>query len=565
MVKLLALGCALPIALSAGGATAQQVLYELGSPNAEFDGLFGLAVSGAGDVNNDGYDDVIVGAHSENTNSGHAGRGYIFSGATGELLCTLVSPNDQGEGHFGLRVSGAGDVNNDGYDDVIVGASPEDADYENAGRAYVFSGGGEGSRTVLGELLHSFVSPNPEPSGRFGGSVSGAGDVNNDGYDDLIVGASETDPWSGPLGEGRAYIFSGQTGGLLYTLVSPSALVSPNDPTGYFGNWVSDVGDVNSDGHDDVIVGAWYEDTEFLNAGKAHVFSGQTGQLLYTLVSPNPEANGHFGILVSGAGDVNNDGYPDVIVGALEDPGSSPREAGRAYVFSGTTGDLLHTLVSPNEETEGWFGVVSGAGDVNNDGCDDLLVGACYEDADYVNMGRAYVFSGETGLCLYELVSPNQESLEGSSSAYFGIAVSGAGDVNNDGWPDVIIGASSEDPGSSPVDAGMAYVFSFCPFSTPDVLAVGPSLVSIEGPSPNPTKGSVCLGLRALNGIAGEAELSLYDAMGRRIDTVLQRTIRPDVNVSLTWSPDADIPSGVYYWRLETDGYTTQKPMVLVK
>jgi len=200
---------------------------------------------------------------------------------------------------------------------------------------------------------------------------------------------------------------------------------------------------------------------------------------------------------------------------------------------------------------------------VNNDGYDDLLVGACHEDADYEDTGRAYVFSGATGDTLYSLVSPNQGA-QGSPDR-FGVTVSSAGDVNNDGWADVIVGACNEDPGSSPVDAGMAYVFSFNPLSTPSVLATGPSLLSIEGPSPNPTRGVVCLGLRALNGTPGEAELSLYDAMGRRIDTVLQRTMRAGDTASLTWSPSADIPSGVYYWRLETDGYTTQKPMVLVK
>jgi hypothetical protein len=370
--------------------------------------------------------------------------------STSEVLYTLVSPNEDYEGCFGCSVSGSSDVNGDGYDDVVVGAWAESpgSSPENAGRAYVFDG-----RT--GNPLYTLVSPNEEEDGYFGISVSGTSDVNGDGYDDVVVGAYHEDPGSSPTDAGRAYVFNGQTGNLLHTLVSPN-----EEPSGHFGCSASGAGDVNGDGYDDVVVGAWWEDPgpSPLDAGRAYVFDGQMGNLLHTLVSPNEEYSGFFGISVSGAGDVDRDGYDDVVVGACrEDPEVSPDWAGRAYVFDGQTGTPLHTLVSPNEEANGWFGYkVSGAGDVNGDGHDDVVVGAHLEDpgSSPGNAGRAYVFDGQTGNPLCTLVSPNEEQ-----SGRFGSSVSGSGDVDGDGYDDVVVGATWEDPGLSPTYAGRAYVF----------------------------------------------------------------------------------------------------------
>ncbi len=444
---------ALLVTMLAAASTAQ-VMYTLVSPNEEAAGFFGHSISGAGDINGDGYDDVVVGAYGEGPgiSPDNAGRAYVFDGWTGNLLHTLVSPNEEYDGGFGYSVSGAGDVNGDGYHDVVVGAWMEDpgSSPDNAGRAYVFDG-------QTGDPLYTLVSPNEEPySHFFGNSVSGAGDVNGDGYDDVVIGAFWGSPGSGPSRAGRAYVFDGQTGDPLYTLVSPN-----EEYNAWFGYSVSGAGDVNGDGYDDVVVGANREDPGSSpdNAGRAYVFDGQTGNLLYTLVSPNEEIRGGFGGSVSGAGDADGDGYDDVVVGAnCEDPASSPSEAGRAYIFDGQTGNLRYTLVSPNEEYEGYFGrSVSGAGDINGDGYDDVVVGAVYESpgSSPYQAGRAYVFDGQTGDPLYTLVSPNDGSV-GS----FGCSVSGAGDMNGDGYDDVAVGARTEDPGSSPCFAGRAYVFS---------------------------------------------------------------------------------------------------------
>jgi hypothetical protein len=439
--------CALPSA-----EPGAQVLYTLLSPNGEAEGLFGHCVSGAGDVDGDGFHDIIVGAPRESPGSSppYAGRAYVFCGATAAVLYTLVSPDDSTGGHFGRWVSGAGDVNNDGHADVIVGApyTAPGSSPDGAGRAYVFSG-------MTGSALYTLASPNEEQYGLFGNVVSTAGDIDDDGYDDVIVGARNEDPGASPLDAGRAYVFSGATGALLYTLVSPN-----EEQAGEFGYSVCAAGDVSGDGYADVIVGAWKEDVGpgLGNAGRAYVFSGASGDTLYSLTSPNAEASGRFGFSVSGAGDADGDGACDVVIGAyFEDPGLSPRDAGRAYLFSGATGAVVHVLASPNEEDYGYFGFsVSGAGDMNNDGSVDVIVGAYQEDAEGSpeDAGRAYAFSGATGAVLWDFVSPNEE-LEG----LFGYSVVGVGYVDADSCSDLVVGAYREDPGGL-VNAGRAYVFA---------------------------------------------------------------------------------------------------------
>jgi hypothetical protein len=305
-------------------------------------------------------------------------------------VVTLISPNEQARGFFGYSVAGAGDVNDDGFADVIVGAAFEGP--IAAGRAYVFSGPNEG-------LHFELVSPNEEAAGGFGYSVAGAGDLNQDGFADVIVGAPYEDPDPGSDGSGSAYVFSGQNGTLLYELASPT---EREDKTG-FGWSVAGAGDVDQDGFGDVIVGAPYEG--FRDAGRAYVFSGQNGSVLLELVSPNEYVQGYFGWSVAGAGDVNQDGVADVIVGAQQE--ANPYNgAGRAYVFSGKDESLLLEFVSPNAQEYGWFGdSVAGAGDVNRDGFSDVVVGAWREDP----AGHAYVFSGQNGSLLFEPMSPRKK------------------------------------------------------------------------------------------------------------------------------------------------------------
>ncbi|NUN97223.1 MAG: FG-GAP repeat protein, partial [Candidatus Omnitrophica bacterium] len=191
----------------------------------------------------------------------------------------LTSRHGQKDGNFGYSVSGIPDVNGDARGDVVVGAPFEDVVSVVAGRAYVFDG-------ANGIWLRTLRSPGNEPFGLFGASVAGIPDANANGQGNVIVGAPEEDPDSSPERAGRAYIFDGTSGLLIYTLVSPNEI-----SVGRFGSCVSGVPDVNGDGRGDVVVGADSEEVETFQsvglAGRAYIFDGVTGNLLHTLVSPN--------------------------------------------------------------------------------------------------------------------------------------------------------------------------------------------------------------------------------------------------------------------------------------
>ena len=367
-----------------GGGLLQTLL----SPNEELSGSFGVSVSGVSDVNGDGLGDVVVGSLDDPDSSPtNAARAYVFSGADGTLLWTLVSPNEDFQGRFGECVSGVPDANGDGRGDILVGAKRENPGTSpfDAGRAYLFSGSD-------GTLLQTLVSPNEEDSGWFGSYVSGMSDSNGDGLGDLIVGAQQEDPGTSPTDAGRAYIFSGSDGSLLSTLVSPN-----EESSGFFPTSLSGIPDVNGDGRGDVIAGSGYEDPPDSPgaAGRAYIFSGSDGSLLWTLSSPNEEFQGYFGFSVSGTWDLDNDSHGDVIVGAYgENPGDGLDYAGRVYVFSGLGGSLLSTLVSPNRELSGSYGYsVSGLLNAAGERGADVLVGAYGEDpgASPEKAGRCYL------------------------------------------------------------------------------------------------------------------------------------------------------------------------------
>ncbi|TAH35267.1 MAG: hypothetical protein EYC70_13620 [Planctomycetota bacterium] len=369
------------LALSWGGLQAQtcggesDILFRFDGQSAS--DYFGVSVAGAGDVNADGVADIVIGAEGTDVGTAlGAGSAFVYSGATRSLLHRF-----DGLGPYyllGCSVASAGDVDGDGADDIIVGAKGVLA---GDGSAFVYSG-------ATGALLHRFDGYH---GSSLGVSVSGAGDVNGDGFDDLIVGADHADV-GGHWSAGSAFLYSGATGALLLR-------IDGEETDDELGHSVSGAGDVDGDGLDDVIVGAAHTDPGGVTwAGSAFVYSGGTGALLYRL-DGNVASGLLFGESVSGAGDVNGDGYDDVVVGARFTPGVLP-QVGAAFIYSGVSGALLYRL--DGSDPFGWFGdSVSGAGDVNGDGFDDVIVGATWNSpAGRTRAGAAFIYSGATGAFL---------------------------------------------------------------------------------------------------------------------------------------------------------------------
>lgn len=362
---------------------------------------FGASIDIGGDANGDGYDDILIGAgYLDFGLQEDNGAAFVFSGLTGDTL--FVFRGAIPRVYFGLDVAWAGDVNNDGYDDILVG-SPGGAPAWT-GQAFVFSG-------LDGDTLHIFSGESTYSE--FGRSVSTAGDVNNDGYDGFIVGASSFDNF-----RGRVYVFSGNTGDTVFAL-------SGNSPEQRFGHNVASAGDLNNDGFGDIMISTYpFQDPCI---GQAFVISGSSGDTLY-IFSGN-SCHTEFGQRMTSAGDVNDDGIGDLIIGEAGFSGTANR-IGRAYVFSGADGDTIR--VHTGEYAFNLLGSsVSGTGDIDQDGFDDYLVVAKdYNSGDLYAVGRVYVFSGKTGDTL-QLLTGN-----GYYMGLGGVATS-LGDVDADGYSDM--------------------------------------------------------------------------------------------------------------------------------
>ena len=380
---------------------------------------FGFSVSEAGDVNGDGFADVYVGAYGFSSSKG---RAYLYYGGAGmNNVVDIFVTGEESLNYFGYSVSGGGDVNGDGFADMISGAYGKNS---NTGRTYVYT------NTMTGEDIPDVVVLG-EASLNLGWSVSSAGDVNHDGYSDVIVGAPGHN-----LIHGKVYIFFGSP-----TMDSSADLTIIGSTGFYFGISVSTAGDVNGDGYDDVIVGA-----KGLSYGKAYIYYGGSSMDGGADVTMVGEAvNEELGCSVSTAGDVNDDGYSDVIIGAKGYSSST----GKAQIFlGGSSMDNIADVTMTGENVSNLFGVqVSSARDVNGDGFDDVIVSAVGHNS---GTGRAYVYYGGATMNNVADVIMTGENL----SDYFGNSVSVAGDVNGDGYSDVTVGA----PGYNG-DYGRCYIF----------------------------------------------------------------------------------------------------------
>ena len=421
-------------------------------------GLYGASVATAGDVNGDGYEDLVVGEplYDNGAEESNEGRAYVYYGsATGLGAYSWTAKGDQTGAGLGFSVSTAGDVNADGYSDVIVGAPTYDDGQYDEGAAFVYLGSAAG----LAQTPAWTAEGNQDNAG-FGYCVSTAGDVNGDEYGDIIVGV----PTHKNLlfDEGRAYVYYGGWGGVDQ---QPAWIADGNQESAYFGRSVSTAGDVNGDSYGDVIIGAYSYDNDQIDEGRAFVWYGSPTGLgpngtpgNAPWVQEGNQEGAKFGFSVSTAGDVNGDGYGDIIVGAHTYDIAGLINAGRACVYLGSSAGLSATPVWTGDGTQAGAGVgysVSTAGDCNGDGYSDVIIGVpTFDDSGAENAGGAVVFFGDaTGLSstLYQAVSDPQ------AGAGFGYSVAAAGDMNGDGYSDVVIGAPTWHDGQS--EEGRVYVY----------------------------------------------------------------------------------------------------------
>lgn len=348
------------------GASGSQIHYVRGpAENADY-GRYGLIF--VPDLDGDGHDELAVSYVMDGTNGSGSGRVDVISGKTRQKIRTLygATAGDQ----FGFSLALAGDVDADGTADLLVGAPSYHVDGVVRGLARVHSG-------KDGSVIWSIFGSGPE---HFGHDVDGAGDVDADGHDDILVGAKKDGTAGSQAGAARVY--SGRDGTLLHTFLGES----PGAEAGYT---VAGIGDVDGDGCDDVAVGSPYDSTGGELAGAVSLWSGRTGSRIGTLVGD--AAGDLFGLGLAKIGDVDFDGVPDFVVGA---PGNDALGdwTGQVKVFSGADRSVLKTLLGGMAK-EAFGYQVAGGGDLNGDELPDFAVTAEYwYTATQTWVGRVYVY-----------------------------------------------------------------------------------------------------------------------------------------------------------------------------
>ena len=406
----------------------------------------GFSVASAGDVNDDGYDDILVGVLNESTAGTGAGAAYLVYGPfTGMSLrdADAKFTGEQSHDQAGYSVAGAGDVNADGYDDILVGANGAPGSLY-VGTTYLLLGpvsSGEISLSQAGAKLTG------TETGDHAGRSSSSGDFDDDGFNDLLIGAEAADLTGAQAGV--AYLVLGPVTGER-PLADSDALLTGEVQGDRAGASVSTAGDVDGDGDEDLLVGAVYEG----GAGAAYLIWGPvTGQV--SLGDSDAKFTGvvNSGLAgtVSTAGDLDADGYDDLLIGS-QNTATAYVVLGHPALADSSLADANATLTGPSGEHAGH--AVSSAGDVNRDGYDDLLVGAYKCVTQGSNTGAAYLVHGPvTG----NLALSSEAVLLGEgASDTAGWSVSKAGDVDGDGYDDVLVGAPGDDTGGS--YAGAAYL-----------------------------------------------------------------------------------------------------------
>jgi hypothetical protein len=468
------------------------------------------------------------------------------------FLRELDSPNP-GARAFGDALAML-DSNADGAADVAVGApATQIGGNLNRGQAYLLSGSD-------GAALYTFDSANPQPQGDPSsfGIATAMGDATGDGRADVLIGAQQEDV-NGNNAQGRAYLFDGATGGLLFSFDTPD----PGFCCANFGSAVA-MGDVSGDARADVAalggghvyvfsgatggllltagggelrgsiaIGDFDGDLRgdiVAGANEAvQVFSGATGALIRTIGSPNPQPGESFGNTVA-LGEANGDGVPDIAVSAPSRIDTMGRNTGMVFMFSGADWTHLWTFHAPNPHGGQRFGQTLAAGDASGDGRAEILIGAPGEDVPpNVDQGRVYLFSVGTNGPILTLDSPNPQA-----SGHFGQGLA-MGNVAGDGRQEAAIGARDEDVGAS-TDRGRVYLFDLFVPTTPT-----PTATATAAATPTATPQSVFTFTNATGQVASDLHLVVNQLQPvHNLQLVTNAPGCPQPSISVNRTPDVD-------------------------
>jgi len=520
------------------------------SPDPQETNRWAERVAVANDIDGDGVNDFFVAALSFTNNGNNAGRVYLLSGRTREVLRRIDSPEPQAGASFGFFISVFGDSDGDGKEDIAIGTDAQDVGgNDGQGKAWAFSG-------ATGEVLFEMDNPRPQPEARFGSRIGRAGDIAGSGVPEIIVGASNNDIPAGcgvgrggrdqsPVAEGcfknigQAFIFDGETGELVRELNIPEdqrigTRCSSN--CGSLGIAVQGPGDTDGDGVTDQLVSA----SSYRGQGRMYVFDGASGVARLAIDSPEPEDGAFFAFQDAAPlspGDVNQDGRADLYAHGFLNDGPAGSGQGAAWLFDGRTGGLIRKLPDPTPTLGGQFGFSMSKTDLNKDGVPDQYVGDAPHHIPVSDQnGGTRVFDGRDGSVLKQFQVPpsdSQPAVEGNGGPRLGWTSAAAGDLNGDGEPDFIGGAPFFDVGETR-DQGRMYVFLSQATQTQQGPGQGPG----QGQGQQPPGQAGPCGTEGAPGFLNPAKMRVSRARvlreDRRLDVlapITSRTLGGEVDV----------------------------------
>jgi len=521
-----------------------EVIYEVWGENAG--DTFGFVLEPVGDLNADGVAEFLTSAPYYIEDSVQVGKAYLLDGATGAVLREHLGQTSAGR--FGFRLASIGDFDSDDTADYAIGA-PGDEGSAIDGEVFVYSG--DLSLPVGTSLLWQHEST--VPGARLGRGLGAAGDVDGDGYADVLAGAPLEDGQGS--NSGTVYVYSGQTQEVIRFHEGSSG--------DRLGQSCRSIGQVTADEVAEYILGG--PGGGVTGDGMALVIDGGSGEVLYSVEPEVSSAQEFAGFFANSPGDMNGDGVPDLFIGDYEDNGAGFR-TGHTHLFDGSTGARFSydiTGDSPND----WNGFGGRElGDFDQDGSADFItnffnnVGTAAPRA-----GRVVVYSGASGEVLRSITSL-EGNASGSTGEWFGYDVTGIGDVNGDNIPDILVSAGlNNEAGSS---AGKVYVIAGrweTPSSTPPLESAAVTL-SLRAAQPNPFRAEVNVHLRLPR--PAEIAVGIFDSSGRSVRRLQRGHLSAGDHV-VVWDGKDDhgfeAAAGVYQVRLGSEGVSASAQVVHLK
>jgi len=534
--------------LSVKYASALDSLTLLATLVGENENDFMVECATAGDVNGDGFKDIIIGATQITMDRGYA---YIyFGGLEFDIIpdVTLIGEpfSPAGFSNFGWEVASAGDVNNDGYDDVIVAADFgwNDQIWWPTGKVFLFFGG-----VNMDSIPDVIFQGSYEDHERFGYSISSAGDVNDDGYDDIIISAPF---YPGGWASGRAYIYLGGE-----NMDDQFDICIQGGEEDCLGNTVKSIGDINQDGYDDVLIGAPCDGPTGFEGRASIYFGGNPMDTIPDVTFWGDSTNFQMvGIWIAGAGDVNGDGIPDVMISA----------SSKVKLFFGSPQmDTIADLILTGEEplTQPFSYKISSAGDLNRDGFGDIMIAhSTFGDS---GEGKVYVFYGGPDMdTIFDI------TLIGDYEkwANFGRCISPGQDINGDDYDEILI--SSDEKQSTM--KGKIFIYTSKPAS-----AVGSEEEQVvqrfhlyqNYPNPFNSLTAILFGVESSKSkVPINTTLRIYNIRGQLVTTLVHEE-RESGTYRVIWdgkdNSGREVASGIYFYQLRMGNLKEERKMLLLK